>query len=64
MEPISRKELDQQASSFARETVTFLEKQNAESKSQRKPLVSPSDRAGLLETLYTRFVARYRQVTP
>jgi hypothetical protein len=64
MEPVSRKELEQQAAAFARDTVAFLEKQNAESRSQRKPFVSPSDRTGLLEMLYTRFVARYRTVAP
>jgi hypothetical protein len=64
IDTISRKELEQQAAAFARNTVAFLEKQNSESKSQREPLVSPRDRTGLLEMLYTRFVARYRTVAP
>jgi hypothetical protein len=64
MQSISSEELNREAASFARDLVSFIEKQNAESKSKRQPLVSPSERTGVFEFLYKRFVAHYRVVNP
>lgn len=62
MEPISRKELEQQAEAFAEARIAFLEEQNSQSK--HTPRAKPKELKGMLMLLYQRFVARHREVTP
>lgn len=62
MDPISRTELEEQAVSFAKERLAFLQEQQKES--QNKPRLPAEEREGLLKAIFTRFVARYRLVKP
>jgi hypothetical protein len=64
MSPISRQELRDQATAFAREMASFLEQQNTESRSPNAVFRSPRDTETLilLETQYARFVARRRPI--
>jgi hypothetical protein len=66
MEAISRTDLQDQASRFARETRDFLREQNAQSHSPNAVLRPLEGNAtlGLFEWAYMQFVARRRPVKP
>jgi hypothetical protein len=63
MQSISRMELQEQATAFARDMVVFLEQENDQHPNPRGPFVRPQDAAARFERLFMRFVTGWRLLT-
>lgn len=64
MREISRKEAAEQARTYAREMVGFLNTSNAESRSSTQPRIEPTKLEREFEQLYLRHIAEHFIVLP
>jgi hypothetical protein len=64
MQPISRRELNEQATAYAYDMVAFLADQNARDPNPDGAFRHPQDATERFAHLYMQFVARWRLVLP